>query len=73
MGPRAAANGTSTHTDTALAPSPAENGGAFSPPPPFGIQISPTANPEPNAAVAKAASIAGTAALVVGTMFYALV
>jgi hypothetical protein len=74
MGPRAAANGTSTHTDTALAPSPAENGDTFSPPPPFGIEISPTANPEPNAAVDNAAGIAGsTAALVIGTMFYALV
>lgn len=73
MGPRAD-NGTSTHT--ALAPSPADNGGAFSPPsppPPFGIEISPTAITEPNAAVAKAAGIAGTAAFVIGTMFYALV
>ncbi|KAM0864513.1 hypothetical protein ACQ4PT_043871 [Festuca glaucescens] len=72
MGPRAD-NGTSTHT--ALAPSPAANGVTFSPPsppPPIGIDISPTPN-EPSAAVAKAAGVAGTAAFVIGTMFYALV
>ncbi|XP_047052899.1 early nodulin-like protein 1 [Lolium rigidum] len=73
MGPRAADNGTATHT--ALAPSPAYNGVTFSPPsppPPFGIDISPTAS-EPSAAVAKAAGMAGTAAFVIGAMFYALV
>ena len=77
MGPRAATNGTSTHAG-ALAPSPAaDNGGQFSPPsppPPFGINISPTGNPDQqNAAAGKAAGIAGTAALIIGTMLYSLV
>lgn len=64
MGPRAA-NGTSTPT-AALAPSPTDNG-QFSPSPP-----PPTGNPKQNAAATKAAGIAGTAALIIGTMFYSI-
>uniref|UniRef100_A0ACD5VWE3 Uncharacterized protein n=1 Tax=Avena sativa TaxID=4498 RepID=A0ACD5VWE3_AVESA len=71
MGARAD-NGTSTRT--ALAPSPAGgNGDTFSPPSPFGIAISPTAVTEPNTAAAKAAGLSGTAAFVLGAMFYLLV
>lgn len=54
----------------AIAPSP--NSSLFSspsPPPPLGIEISPTEN----AAAPKAASIAGTAALAIGMLFYTFV
>ncbi|XP_062186377.1 early nodulin-like protein 9 [Phragmites australis] len=44
-----------------------------SPPPPIGIEISPTAHPRPNAAAPKAAGVAGMAALSIGALFYALV
>ncbi|TVU34853.1 hypothetical protein EJB05_16707, partial [Eragrostis curvula] len=54
-----------------LAPSP--NSPFSPPPPPFGIEISPAANPPPNAAAPKVAGVAGTVALAVGTLFYALV
>ncbi|XP_062207115.1 early nodulin-like protein 9 [Phragmites australis] len=58
-----------------LAPSPNGPFSPSSPPPPFGIDISPTANPPPppNAAAPKAAGVAGTAALAIGALFYALV
>lgn len=64
------ANGTAT----VMAPSPSSNPfSPPSPPSPSGIEISPTANPPPNAAAPKAAGIAGTAALAIGTLFYAFV
>lgn len=79
MGPRAATNnGTSAHDAAGLAPSPADTNGQFSPPsppPPFGIEIAPSPT-EPNGAAAAAKGthgIASTAALVIGTLFYALV
>ncbi|OEL26467.1 hypothetical protein BAE44_0012512 [Dichanthelium oligosanthes] len=57
-----------------LAPSP--NGpfsAAYSPPPPFGIDISPAAYPPPPSdAAPKVAGVAGAAALAIGALFYAL-
>ncbi|KAK3165670.1 hypothetical protein QOZ80_1AG0036200 [Eleusine coracana subsp. coracana] len=46
---------------------------ASPPPPPFGIEISPAANPPPNAAAPKVTGVAGTVAFAVGLMLYALV
>ncbi|WVZ68539.1 hypothetical protein U9M48_017469 [Paspalum notatum var. saurae] len=71
-----AAIANATEPGTGLAPSP--NGPSFSsysPPPPFGIDISPTAAyPPPSAAPPKVAGVAGTAALAIGALFcYALV
>ncbi|TKW17178.1 hypothetical protein SEVIR_5G349200v4 [Setaria viridis] len=73
MGERAAV-ANATQPGAGLAPSP--NSGpysAYSPPPPFGIEISPAAYPPPSAAAPKVAGIAGTAALAIGALFYALV
>jgi hypothetical protein len=74
MGERAAV-ANATEPGAGLAPSP--NGpaySAYSPPPPYGIEISPASEyPPPNAGAPKAAGVAGTAALAIGALFYALV
>ncbi|CAO2182661.1 unnamed protein product [Urochloa humidicola] len=57
-----------------LPPSPNGPFSTYSPPPPFGIDISPAAAyPPPSAAAPKVAGVAGAAALAVGALFYALV
>ncbi|KAL6616196.1 hypothetical protein ACP70R_038466 [Stipagrostis hirtigluma subsp. patula] len=60
-------------TSAGLPPSPNGPFPASSPPPPFGIDISPAGNPAPNAAAPKVAGVAGTAALAIGALLYALV
>ena len=65
-----------TEPGAGLAPSMSPNGpySTYSPPPPFGIDISPAAYPPPpSAAPPKVAGLAGTAALAIGALFYALV
>nr|ACG41471.1 early nodulin-like protein 3 precursor [Zea mays] len=70
-----AAVGNATEPGAGLAPSPSGPFSSFSPPPPFGIDISPTAAyPPPNAAPPKvAAGVAGAATFAIGALFYALV
>ncbi|PUZ54419.1 hypothetical protein GQ55_5G130500 [Panicum hallii var. hallii] len=66
--------GNATEPGAGLAPSPNGPYSIYSPPPPFGIDISPAAYPPPpNAAAPKVAGVAGTAALAIGALFYALV
>ncbi|XP_066310042.1 early nodulin-like protein 9 [Miscanthus floridulus] len=69
-----AAIGNGTEPGAGLAPSPNGPFSSFSPPPPFGIDISPTpAYPPPSAAAPKMVGVAGTAAFAIGALFYALV
>jgi hypothetical protein len=63
-----------TQTATGLAPAPNTPFSPSSPPPPFGVNISPATNPPPNAASQKVgAGAAATIALAVGALFTALV
>lgn len=70
-----AAIGNGTEPGAGLAPSPSGPPfSSYSPPPPFGIGISPTAAyPPPSAAAPKVAGVAGAAAFAIGALFYALV
>ena len=68
-----AAIGNGTEPGTGLAPSPNGPFSSFSPPPPIGIDISPTAAYPPNAAAPKMAGVAGAAAFAIGALFCALV
>ena len=66
--------GNATEPGAGLAPSPNGPYSTYSPPPPFGIDISPPAYPPPPSdAAPKVAGLAGTAALAIGALFYALV
>jgi hypothetical protein len=62
-----------TQTTTGLAPAPNSPFSPFSPPSPIGADIPPATNTPPNAASQKVAGAAGTIALAVGALFYALV
>ncbi|CAL4954155.1 unnamed protein product [Urochloa decumbens] len=69
-----AAVGNDTQPPVGLPPSPNGPFSANSPPPPFGIDISPASYPPPPSdAAPKVAGVAGTAALAIGALFYALV
>lgn len=70
-----AAIGNGTEPGAGLAPSPSGPPfSSYSPPPPFGIGISPTAAyPPPSAAAPKVAGVTGAAAFAIGALFYALV
>lgn len=66
--------GNGTEPGAGLAPSPNGPFSSYSPPPPFGFDLSPTAAyPPPSAAAPKVAGVAATAALAIGALFYALV
>ncbi|KAL6853484.1 hypothetical protein ACP4OV_019513 [Aristida adscensionis] len=60
-------------TTVGLAPAPNSPFSPYSPPPPAGIDVSPSSNPSPNAAAPKVAGVAGTAAIAIGALLYALV
>lgn len=74
MAERAAVANATEPGGVGLAPSPNGPFSSYSPPPPFGIDISPTAYPPPpSAAAPKMAGVAGAAALAIGAFFYTLV